>query len=80
MFTQSSGAVCESRGGRPGLPVPDSPYGGLCGRKTTLNLNLFTDPHAGGHFCPTDKDEMQGGAPSNNIEVTSAETAESGQV
>ena len=30
--------LCESRGGRPGLPVPDSPYG-LCGRKATLNLN-----------------------------------------
>ena len=27
-----SGAVCESRGGRPGLPVPNSPYG-LCGGK-----------------------------------------------
>ena len=30
--------VCESRGGRPGLPVPNSPYG-LCGRKATLNPN-----------------------------------------
>ena len=35
--------LCESRGGRPGLPVPNtklvnSPYG-LCGRKVTLNLN-----------------------------------------
>ena len=30
--------LCESRGGRPGFPVPDSPYG-LCGRKATLNLN-----------------------------------------
>ena len=30
--------LCESRGGRPGLPVPDSPYG-FCGRKATLNLN-----------------------------------------
>ena len=29
----------ESRGGRPGLPVPNSPYA-LCGRKATLNLNL----------------------------------------
>ena len=28
--------LCESRGGRPGLPVPEGPYG-LCGRKTTLN-------------------------------------------
>ena len=26
---------CESGGGRPGLPVPNSPYG-LCGRKATL--------------------------------------------
>ena len=23
--------LCESRGGRPGLPVPNGPYG-LCGR------------------------------------------------
>ena len=28
--------LCKSRGGRPGLPVPNSPYG-LRGRKTTLN-------------------------------------------
>ena len=28
--------LCKSRGGRPGLPVPNSPYG-LCGRKATLN-------------------------------------------
>ena len=31
-------ALCESRGGRPGFPVPNSPYG-LCGRKAALNLN-----------------------------------------
>ena len=37
---QSSGAVCESRGGRPGLPVPNSPYG-LCGRKATLNCSIL---------------------------------------
>ena len=30
--------LCESRGGRPGLPVPNSPYG-LCGCKATLNSN-----------------------------------------
>ena len=30
--------LCESPRGRPGLPVPNSPYG-LCGRKATLNLN-----------------------------------------
>ena len=30
--------LCESRDGRPGLPVPKSPYG-LCGRKATLNSN-----------------------------------------
>ena len=29
--------LCESRGDRPGLPVPNSPDG-LCGRKATLNL------------------------------------------
>ena len=28
--------LCESRGGHPGLPVPNSPYG-LCGHKATLN-------------------------------------------
>ena len=28
--------LCENRGARPGLPVPNSPYG-LCGRKATLN-------------------------------------------
>ena len=31
--------LCEGRGGRPGLPVPNSPFG-LCGRKATLNSNL----------------------------------------
>ena len=31
--------LCESRGGRPGLPVPNSPYG-LCGRKARLNYPL----------------------------------------
>ena len=33
--------LCESRGGRPGLPVPNSPYG-LCGRKATLTNVPFT--------------------------------------
>ena len=31
--------LCESRGGRHGLPVPNSPYG-LCGRKATLNCSI----------------------------------------
>ena len=31
--------LCESRGGRPGLPVPHSPNG-LCGRKAALNIEL----------------------------------------
>ena len=46
LFKTVSGALgfraqelCESRGGRPGLPVPNSPYG-LCGRKATLNSNI----------------------------------------
>ena len=29
--------LCESRGGRPGLPVPNKPDG-FCGRKATRNL------------------------------------------
>ena len=31
--------LCESRGGRPGLPVPNSQYG-LFGRKATLNCSI----------------------------------------
>ena len=31
--------LCESRGGRHGIPVPNSPYG-LCGRQAILNLNV----------------------------------------
>ena len=31
--------LCESRSGRPGLPVPNSPHG-LCGRRAALNSNL----------------------------------------
>ena len=30
--------LCKGRGGRPGLPVPNSPYD-LCGRKEILNSN-----------------------------------------
>ena len=30
--------LCESGGGCPGLPVPNSPYG-LCGREATVKLN-----------------------------------------
>ena len=33
--------MCESRGGRPRLPVPNSPQG-LYGRKATLNSNGYT--------------------------------------
>ena len=32
--------LCENRGGRPELPVPNSPYD-LCGRKANLNLNYL---------------------------------------
>ena len=34
---QTSGAVCDSRGGRPGLPVPNSPYGRKATFKETIN-------------------------------------------
>ena len=32
--------LCESPGGRPGLPIPNSPDG-LCGRKATLNVEIL---------------------------------------
>jgi len=38
--TEPRRCVNESRGGRPGLPVPNRPYG-FCGRKATLNSNLL---------------------------------------
>ena len=38
--------LCESRGGRPGLPVPKSPYG-LCRRKATLNIKLLHCQNSG---------------------------------
>jgi len=44
--------LCESRGGRPGLPVPNSPYG-LCGRKATLNDCSELLPKELDHLCET---------------------------
>ena len=38
--------LCESRGGRPGLPVPNSPHD-LCGRKAATLNSLFTDLRSG---------------------------------
>ena len=37
---RKSQEVCLSWGGRPGLPVPNSPHG-LWGRKATLNCDIF---------------------------------------
>ena len=48
--------LCESRCGRPGLPVTDHPYG-LCGRKATLNLN--SDTQRSGAVCTVSVDVMQ---------------------
>ena len=39
--------LCGSRGGRPGLPVPNNPYG-LCGRKATLNQSSGDVCESGG--------------------------------
>ena len=36
--------LCESPGGRPGLPVLNKPYG-FCGRTATLNLNISRAVH-----------------------------------
>ena len=38
LFLVRAQELCESRGGRPGLAVSNSPCG-LCGRKATLNWN-----------------------------------------
>ena len=39
--------LCESRGGRPWLPVANSPYGErLCGRKATFEEVLQADARA----------------------------------
>ena len=35
--------LCESRGSRPGLPLPNSSYG-LCGRKDTLKKKIPEQP------------------------------------
>ena len=45
--------LCESRGGRPGHPVPDSPCG-HCGRKASLNETV----HGAQELC-----EGRGGCP-----------------
>ena len=34
--------LCESRSDRPWPPIRNSPYG-LCGRKATLNVNMFME-------------------------------------
>ena len=42
LFTPTHAAqeLCESRGGRPELSVPNSPHG-FCGRKAALNTNTL---------------------------------------
>ena len=53
-YSERGQELCESRGGRPGLPAPNSPYG-LCGRKATLKdpaLELWS--HMGRRLCVTD--------------------------
>ena len=44
--------LCESRGGRPGLPVLNSPYG-LCGHKATLKKKT----NVAGDFAYTEPKE-----------------------
>ena len=46
---QSAQELCESGGGRPWLPVPNSPYG-LYGRKATLNLKAWSAACQRQHF------------------------------
>jgi len=55
--------LCKSRGGRPGLPVPNSPYG-LCRRRTAaLNVGGVRPPRDGPHSrasCPRMSDDILG--------------------
>ena len=46
--------LCESRSGRSGLPVPNSPYS-LCGRKATLNKLDMPQPTDGTSKATTTK-------------------------
>ena len=49
--------LCESRGGRPGLPVPNGPYG-LCGHEATLNMNKVK--HSELRSCVKDEVDVLG--------------------
>ena len=46
--------LCESRGGRPGLLVPNKPHG-FCGRTATLNSNfkMSFDPNMSARYLKT---------------------------
>ena len=48
--------LCGGRGGRPGLPVPNSPYG-LCGRKATFKEGN-TAPNFMVFCTPTFEDDL----------------------
>ena len=52
----SAQELSESRGGRPGFPVPNSPYG-LCGREATLKKMTMKQQSGGRtndyHFIST---------------------------
>ena len=51
--------LCESRGGRPGLPVPNSPHG-FCGRKETMEKDELL-------FRAQELCESRGGRPGLHI-------------
>ena len=42
--------LCESRGGRPGLPFPNSPYGPCCGRNAAMNERGKTETYRPYHY------------------------------
>ena len=39
MYHLGAQGLCESRGGRPGIPAPNSPCG-LCGREATIEQRI----------------------------------------
>ena len=55
--------LSESRGGRPGLPVPNNPYG-LCCRVATVNLNILSvESQASGEHCVASSRGVQPASP-----------------
>ena len=68
--------LCQSRGGRRGLHVPNSSYG-LCGRKATLNELCGSRGGRRGVHVPNSSYGLCGGKASNNARIRAEKLCES---